>query len=426
MKLNFSLSKISLLICFVFFICVRGVYFKNDQKVGYKAASWDAFGYYMYLPSTFIYNDVKELKWVPKIDSTYHLTGGLFYQAIALKEKSYTNKYLSGVAIMQTPFFAAAHAYAKISGVPADGFTYPYQYALLFGGLFYVFLGLVLLRSILLRYLPENTVAITLLFLCFTSNLVQYAAIDGAMSHAYIFALHAFVFWQTIRWFEKPTIWRVFSVGLVIGLAVIARPTELVLIFIPLAWGIFNKESRKAQRSFLKTNAKQLVFALLGGFLGLLPQLLYWHYTTGDWVFNVGSKWFFFNPWFRVLFGKEIGWFVYTPIALAMVAGLFLMKGKVFKRALITFCLLNIWVVISWSDWKYGATYSTRALVQSYPFFAIPLALVIDRFMNGKKRIILAVSFVLLTCLNMYQIRVYNSGTNSNFSPLVGLFYGKK
>lgn len=65
---------------------------------------------------------------------------------------------------------------------------------------------------------------------------------------------------------------------------------------------------------------------VLFGLVGILPQLVYWQVATGFPVYNVGSKWFFLTPWFRVLFGIHNGWFIYTPIAIVFIVGLFFMK----------------------------------------------------------------------------------------------------
>jgi hypothetical protein len=140
-----------------------------------------------------------------------------------------------------------------------------------------------------------------------------------------------------------------------------------------------------------------------------LPQLLYWKHAAGTWVFDVGSKWFFLNPWWRVLFGFEKGWFIYTPIAIFFVVGLFLMKGKPFRKAVLTFCLLNSWIIISWSDWRYGASYSTRALTQSYPVFALALAAILERIFVQKWRLpVLLVSGYFIV-VNLFQVWQYNA-----------------
>ena len=47
---------------------------RSDKPL--MVTAWDAFGYYMYLPSALIYHDMTELEWLPEADSTYGLTGG--------------------------------------------------------------------------------------------------------------------------------------------------------------------------------------------------------------------------------------------------------------------------------------------------------------------------------------------------------------
>ncbi len=106
----------------------------------------------------------------------------------------------------------------------------------------------------------------------------------------------------------------------------------------------------------------------------LLPQVIYWYHVTGSIVFDVGSKWSFANPFFRVLFGWEKGWFVYTPVTVMFILSLLYIKEKPFSSAVKWFTFLNIYVIISWFDWRYGGSYSTRALSQSYPVFGLALA----------------------------------------------------
>jgi hypothetical protein len=423
MKNKFSFF--ALLLILVLFLGFRFIYFENNSKNGYNATTWDAFGYYMYLPSEFIYHDVKELKWIGKVDSTYHVTGGSLYQACDLGTtpvKTYTNKYLSGVAILQSPFFFAGHVVAYLYGEPQDGFSWPYQYAIMFAGIFWSFLGFIVLRKVLILFFDDKTTAITLILLAFTSNLIQYVSVDGGMSHAYIFPLYTFVLWLTIKWHEKPKWTYAFLIGFVAGLAIISRPTELLIVFIPILWNLQNKESKSLKWKTVSENKKHIYFCVLGGLIGVLPQIMYWYYTTGSLVYDVGSKWYFLTPWFRVLFGPEKGWFLYTPVTILMIIGMFLMKNQPYRKAVITFCLLNIWVIISWSDWKYGASYSTRALTQSYPIFALPLACMVSYFIHKKKELLLYGITIALITLNFYQLNLYNQSILESFSPFLKLF----
>lgn len=413
--------QLSLLAVVIVLFLFRIEYWSNNEKNGYNATSWDAFGYYMYLPSVFIYGDVKQLDWVDEIDKKYQVTGGTLYQAGKVEGKeTYTNKYLSGVACMQLPYFLIAHGIAHSTDYKADGFSAPYQYAILFGALLHVLIGLWILIKVLKRYFPPITVGFTILFIGLTSNLIQYTSIDGAMSHSFIFPLYALLLYFTIRWHEKPS-WRsAILIGAIIGLATISRPTEFIMIFIPIFWNTTKKENRKAKWTLVKKYRWHILFAMIGGLIAMAPQFIYWKYTTDSFIHNVGSKWYFLNPWFRVLVGPEKGWFLYTPVAILMVAGFFLFGKSEYKRSVLIFLIINIWIIISWSDWTYGASYSTRALVQSYPVFALPLAATLNKLLNTKLKLSLVVFLLLGFCiLNFYQMSIYNKGILDSFSPLL-------
>jgi hypothetical protein len=374
-----------------------------------KVTTWDAFGYYMYLPSTIIYGDVKKLEWLPAIEEEYDLTGGYLYQSNKCDNGNYVNKYLGGVSIMQLPFFLVAHLAALNSNHNADGFSRPYQYAMAYGGLIYSILALFLLRFLLLKYFRDLTVALSIALLVLATNMIQYTSIDSAMSHVYIFPLYVLILYLTIKWHDKPHWKWAAGIGFVIGLATISRPTEAIMFLIPLLWNLQNKEESKKKWALVRSHWKQIFVLVAFGLLAISPQLIYWKYVSGDWVFNVGSKWVFLNPFFRVLFGWNTGWFIYTPITILFILGLFFVKNYPFRKSVIVFCLLNIWVVIAWWDWRYGATYSTRALVQSYPIFIFPFAAIIERITETKLKYLLYVAGVYLSGVNLFQIYQYNN-----------------
>lgn len=409
-KLFQKYSIWAFLVSVIMIITVRVSYHSNNETNGYNATTWDALGYYIYLPSIFIYEDVHDLKWFPEVDSTYQLSGGEFYQASQQENGQYVFKYLGGVSLMQAPFFAMAHLYAQNSDHKADGFSSPYQYAIIWGAIIWFILGLWILRKVLLEYFSESTTAITLILVVGATNLIQYVGVEGAMSHAYIFPLYAIVLWWTLLWHKKPKKKYAIGLGFIIGLATISRPTELIMVFIPILWSLENSGSLKSKWKLVGQNKTHILYAIAGGLIGILPQLIYWKIASGSWIYDVGSKWFFLNPWWRVLFGFEKGWFIYTPITLFFIVGLFFLKGKPYRKAIITFCLLNIWIIISWSDWQYGASYSTRALTQSYPVFALALAALIEKVWIKKWKIIVATIGLYLLSLNLFQIWQYNTG----------------
>jgi len=370
---------------------------------------WDAFGYYLYLPALFIYEDYKKLSWAGVIDKQYHVTGGDGLPVQHLDNGHKVCKYLGGVAILQAPFFFTACAIARVTGYPADGFSPPFQYALALGAIIWCGLALFLLRRILLRYYNDRVTAITIGALCLATNFIQYVAVDSGLSHAWIFPLYALLLYATMRWHSGPRKGWSFLIGYIIGLATICRPTEAVALFIPLLWDTHTKAAARQKWALVKMNRPHALIAILGGVVGIMPQLLYWKAVTGSFIYDVGSKWFFLNPWFRVLTGWEKGWFVYTPITILFILGMLFMRKYPFRKSVLAFCGLTIWIVIAWEDWQYGASYSTRALMQSYPVFALPLAAVIDRLNMQKWRWAFYILCIYLTGVNLFQVIQYNS-----------------
>ncbi|MFT6802351.1 MAG: hypothetical protein ACJA2N_001537, partial [Salibacteraceae bacterium] len=258
----------------------------------------------------------------------------------------------------------------------------------------------------------------------FATNLIQYISVDSAQSHGYIFPLYSIVLYMTIRWHEKPN-WRWASLlGWVIGLATIARPTEAIMILIPILWGTQNKEFAKQKWNLVKANMNHVYIAGTLGIIGILPQLLYWKHSSGSWVFDVGSKWTFLNPWFRVLVGFEKGWFIYTPLTILFLIGMYYMKKFPFKKSVLWFGLLNIYIVISWFDWRYGGSYSTRALSQASGVYALPLAAFIAHVFRTKWKWPLIGVLVYLTALNLFQVYQYNLGV-IHFDDMNARYYSR-
>jgi len=403
-----SLSIASCVIIIFALVAYRFSPPKYNKDTPLIVTNWDALGYYFYLPSIFIYHDTKELKWFPEMDKKYSLSGGWLYQASKLKNGNYVFQYFGGVAILEGPFFFIANSMARKLGYPADGFSPPYQFAVTFGVIFYNILALFLFRKVLLKYYDDYVTSITLLLVMLATNVIQYISIDNAMSHGFILPLYILVLYFTIKWHENPKISTASIIGAIIGLATICRPTEAIMLLIPLLWNTQNKIASKEKWRLVKKNKTHLYMLLVFGFIAVLPQLIYWKIATGSFVFDVGSSWRFLTPFFRVLIGWEKGWFIYTPVTIFFIIGMFYIKNYSFKNSVIYFCLLNIWIIIAWADWRYGASYSCRALSQSYPVFALPLAAFINQIRNKKFGFIIYPVGLYLIFVNLFQLVQYN------------------
>lgn len=403
------LSIITCIVIGAILLAYRGAYPDKQSNETLKLTTWDAYGYYLHLPATFIYKDLKKLSFQDSIDQKYQLSGGNFYQAnIHEKTGNYVFKYLSGVSIIHLPLFFIAHISALNSNYEADGFSAPYQHAIGFGVVLYAILALFILRSVLLTYFSDTITSLSLAAVILATNAIQYISIDSAQSHAPIFLLYCIILWLTQKWHENPRYLTAFSAGLIIGLATISRPTEAIMVLIPILWNTQTKAAAKEKWNLVRNNLPMVYLAALGGVIGILPQLIYWQYVTGFFIYDVGSAWRFLNPFFRVLFGFEKGWFIYTPITIFFVIGFFYLKDFPFKKSVLWFCLLNIWIIISWSDWKYGGSYSTRALMQSYPVFLLAFSAFLQRYWVGSARYLISIILAFLIGLNLFQIRQYN------------------
>jgi hypothetical protein len=377
---------------------------KREGIANYRNTDWDALGYYLYTPALLLHGDPAKLEWYTAVDSTYHFQGNSgFYQFSKLTNGNRVGKYFSGVAIMQSPFFLLAHFAAPILGYPADGFSLPYQLAVALAALIYSAITLFLLRRLLLRYFDDSIVAFSLLLTFGASNFLQYVSVDAGQVHIYALFWYAAMLVVSERFYSAPSIRGAALIGFIAGMATLCRPTEAIIILIPIFWG-FQTQTVCANRSIILQRKSLWLVAVAAGLITITPQLCYWKHCTGNWVYDVGSKWDFLQPHLKVLWGWEKGWFIYTPVSVLFLIGLFLMKKYPFRRAAQLYFLLNIWIVCAWSDWRYGGGFSARALVQCLPIASLCTAV----FVQALSPLFRVVSVLVLVPLNLFQIEQYN------------------
>ncbi|MBI1224779.1 MAG: hypothetical protein GC192_06045 [Bacteroidetes bacterium] len=393
---------------FIFRICaaillVVTMAFPRYTRPGTEATlAWDVSGYYLYLPATFIYHDLKQVKFLPTIIGKYQ-PSFTPDQVIPAENGNQVMKYSSGMAVLYLPFFAIGHGLAKLTNYPADGFSLPYQAAVHLGGVFMAILGLWFLRKTLLHYFPDRIVGWVLLLISLGTNFFNYATFDAANAHGWLFMLLALLTYLTIRWYERPKLRITIGIGACIGLAALVRPTEILFAIVPLLWGIGSLSEFQQRLNFFKKNYLQLfVAASVTAAIGFI-QLAYWKYVSGHWfVYSYGEQGFsFLEPNFsNVFFSYKKGWLVYTPLMLFALLGFLPLnlkresnyetsesglsteiKGKRLststsniKFSILLFFLLNTWVVCAWDIWWYGGAFGQRAMIQSYPLLAFPLA----------------------------------------------------
>ena len=407
-------SLLALLLLFVLMVQARLWAPYWDTHNVQAILTWDAMGYYIYLPAHFIYHDLGHMAFAADIMREYSPSGS-FYQAFPVPggpAGAVVTKYTAGLALLWTPFFWLGHWAAGWLGYKQDGFSAPYQIAIAFAGLLYGLLGLGLLRRVLLRYFTDVVTTLVLVLLVLGSNYFQYAVFDGAMAHTYLFTGYALLLWLTVRWHARPTRLGALGIGLTLGLLVLIRPSEAVAAVVPVLWGVGSLAAARAKLQLLQARWPDVLLLLLGGILGVLPQALYWHWATGHFIFySYGDQHFsFLKPhlW-SVLFSFRKGWLLYSPLLLLPLAGLVPLwrSHRGVAVPVLAYFLLNLWVVSAWDIWWYGGSIGQRALVQSYAALALPWAAAVAWLLQPGRRPALRVAAVvlavLLVDLNLFQ-----------------------
>ena len=83
------------------------------------------------------------------------------------------------------------------------------------------------------------------------------------------------------------------------------------------------------------------------------------------------------------------------------------MKDRPYRKSVLWFCIINIWIIISWNNWRYGGSYSTRALVQSYPVFALAFAGFVSWMLSYRWKYAFYAFGLYLIGVNLFQVWQY-------------------
>ncbi len=338
----------------------------------------DRAGYNVYLPATFIYNfDATHFP-----DSIEKKTGDGFI--LNRESGKVITKYTYGVALCELPFFLVAHTLAPLFGMERSGYSPIYYYILYFSAVCYGFFGMLLLFMFLRFSFRKTTALITVASLFLGTNLFYYTIEESGMSHVYSFFLFS-VFLFLIKktaFLQKADAKRIFLFGCVASLIVLIRPVNILFLLIYFVLDI-GSVKQIGERFMTLVKPRTIIILFAAAVLIWLPQLVYWNYTTGDYLqYSYGKETFdWLNP--KVLhtwFSPKNGLFLYTPFYIAMIFGSVLMASK--KNAtgiylVLLFGLLS-YIFSCWWDWAFGCSYGARNFVEFLAVFSIPLCYLIE------------------------------------------------
>ena len=388
---NTTILVFALTISFIFYAG-----FGARSKVFYG----DALGYYLYLPATFIYNNLKtpgELphdKGIP--DDVFWYLGHVDYPKAA--NGTVVIQYTYGVALMESPFFLIAHAWEKLTGRTASGYSATYSNLLKISAMFYALLGLMLVYSVLRTYFTGRTSLVTTAGIFLGTNLFWFSVYQAGMSHVPVFFLYALLIYLTVRVNAAPRRALFIAIGLTAGMITIIRPSDVLCLLIPLLYGVCSKETAREKIGFIRQHGSGVGLMVIAFIVPIIPQLVYWKLLTGDYFFySYGSQSFdWLHPHIiEGLFYFSNGWLPYSPMMIFAVAGMFFFK-PLRKWALATWIVfaLYVYVIYSWYCYNYLNGLGSRPMIHLYPLLALPFAAVVAFI--GKQRTLVKAAFRVL------------------------------
>ncbi|TND09654.1 MAG: hypothetical protein FD123_1011 [Bacteroidetes bacterium] len=375
----------------------------------------DGQGYYAYLPAVFVQHDL-QYKFGEEMLCKYRgICGTNLGRAWCNRVDSfYVNKYYAGVAVALAPFYLPAYGLSDWLDYDHDGYSLLYQCSVSVGALFYLMLGLCCLRRLMKRFeIREAAQAIVLLTLFFGTNLFYYTLNESSMSHVFSFGFICAFLLTAHRMIETCTAKRMLLFSFLFAMIILIRPVNgLIILALPFLAGSW--ENMKTLFPGLWKNKTALMFSVLVFCAVLFIQLLLYYFQCGKWfVYSyTNEKLVFAEPhFFDILFSWRKGLFIYTPVLLVMLGGLFTLRREPFRAAsFLLFFLVLTYVLSCWWMWFYGGSYGMRAFIEFFPLFAILLGLLLQKLRDHKRVYFSMLTvFILLPLIYINLVQTWQS-----------------
>lgn len=374
---------------------------------------YDGFGYYMYLPYLLEHGSLAvKQDWAQDLQNKY--CGGKFvYQIINHRGRGEINIYHMGLAYLHLPAFTIAHITAKQLGYETNGMSKPYHLAYIFTCLLFMLLGLFYLRKMLLLFVKDGTAALAILSVFLASNATVIFEKQYQLPHLFLFALNTIFFYYLILFYRNEKVKYLYISAIILGITFTIRPTQALFGLIP-AILFYHKYG------LTKTFRKHILFYPIFAILIDLPQLIYWLYAVGSpFVFNLHVQDMALTQpnLIDFLFSYKKGWLLYSPLFLILIPSFWKLKqrNKRLYSALLLVSVIYIYVMSSWTCWWYATSYSSRVMVDIYPFFILIIALFFESIKSIYAKIGIGIFIVLCIIQNQIQIIQLNKHYLHNY-----------
>lgn len=277
-------------------------------------------------------------------------------------------------------------------------------------------LGIILLWLLLRQFFTTRVSAVTIVLIIFGTNYFQKIFFEGSTPHNYLFTLFAAVLLFTVYWQQSGQwVWILLMLPAVL-LASYIHGLSMFIMFFPVFYGIFNKESLAL--TFKQVRIHPIQYAML-----LLIILLAIVLTRFSWFAEPGTEFYFGDrkagvyPWiaanaYLILFSFNKGWLVYTPMALLFLPGMYLLAERNRNIFYGIFLFFVFWFLLSASHpmWATGRGFGQRFFIETYAILALPLGYFIQWVFDKKLWVTILMMIVpsLFLLLNLFQTWQYH------------------
>jgi len=281
-----------------------------------------------------------------------------------------------GYSFLSMPLLAIGTGIDAMVGNPADGYSAWAMFFYCIGNVLITGCGMAVLFSLLWRVaeyweiLPVEHQSVYGLFVTFVvffgTNVGYYAFSEMSHASTFLCASLFLLTWWRVRDSARWQDWLI--LGLAGGFLSISRWQDVLYLGGPGLYDLFGGEPFKKPLAWLRSRS----FYVLGIAICWAPQLMEWKAIYGKYLtIPQGGGIFSFPPahMMQVLMSTQVGWFIWTPVTLLGVIGLFLGASKAPRIYLpwIIVLTLQVAVVGSIPFWNGVESFGARYMLSNTP-----------------------------------------------------------
>ncbi|MBK9718618.1 MAG: hypothetical protein IPQ02_16795 [Saprospiraceae bacterium] len=401
------------LILIIGIFCLSYIFETKNYQISY-----DSLGYYAYLPALVHLKDI-QLHNTQILDSINKLADPnlALYQIYKVKDSEHSViRYPAGLALAYAPGYFVGYIISNLVGADHEyGFNLIFKKSVFYWSFLVTLIGIYFLFQFIRFYYNDFISTITVGLIVIGTNYFFHSMMHGhgLMSHNYLFTLYSMLLYYTHQYYLKHSYKYLMFIFLVCALIATIRNSELFCFLIPLLYGINSWSGIWINIKGLFEKPLKLMLAILPGLVIVMIQLLYWKIVTGQWFYysyqdNAGQTLELSKPYIlEVLFSARKGLFIYTPLTLIFIIGLFQLKKchTEWFNPIFIFTMVNLYLIASWTCWWYAESFGQRAIIPMYPVFALGFASLISKMMTKKliPKLLFFSCIFLIVVLNLFQ-----------------------